>query len=222
MISVDRLKATNEGAKVDSESILIHFEEDDLPRTVFLGFISYTVRAYIPKPLRCFNCQRLGHMAKNCKEKRRCARCGGDHEYGKCGNGVQPKCCSCGGAHSVAYAGCERMKQEKNIQKMRVEKKVSYAEAVKVAIASAQVNVNMGEGALRGHRVSQNDTNVIVVDKLALVTFIAGVRNTTSDVRSKNEKIQLIVKAAVNYLALVGLTWEEVRDNLNHQSSQET
>lgn len=88
VISVVRMKATKEGLKVDSESVLIHFEEGNLPRKVFLGFISYPVRAYVPKPLRCFNCQRFGHLAKNCKEKRRCARCGGDHEYGKCGDGV--------------------------------------------------------------------------------------------------------------------------------------
>lgn len=24
-------------------------------------------------------------------------------EYGKCGEGVKPKCCNCGGNHGVAY-----------------------------------------------------------------------------------------------------------------------
>lgn len=54
------------------------------------------------------------------------------------------------------------------------------------------------------------------------MTFIAGVINSTAEVKSKSEKIQLIVKAAVHHLGLVGLAWEEVRDDLANQSSQET
>ncbi len=57
------------------------------------------------------------------------------------------------------------------------------------------------------------------MDKRDLVTFIAGVINSTADVKSKNDKIQL-VKAAVNHLGLIGLTWE-VRENLAIQSSQD-
>ncbi len=35
--------------------------------------MSYNVREYVPKHLRCLDCQRFGHTALNCKEKRRCA-----------------------------------------------------------------------------------------------------------------------------------------------------
>ena len=34
--------------------------------------------------MRCFQCQRFGHITKICEEKRGCAKCSGDHEYGKC------------------------------------------------------------------------------------------------------------------------------------------
>ena len=132
-MSVQRMKTTKEGVRVDSKTVLIEFEGQCVPKKVFLGFMSYPVRVYVPKSLRCFNCQRFGHIAKNYKEKRRCARCGGDHEHGKCGTGVQPNCCNCGGAHNVAYGGCEVMKRENNIQKVRVERKISYAEAVRVS-----------------------------------------------------------------------------------------
>lgn len=40
-------------------------------------------------------------MAKVCKGKKICARCGGEQDDGKCGEGVRPKCCNCGGNHSV-------------------------------------------------------------------------------------------------------------------------
>lgn len=99
---------------------------------------------------------------------------------------------------------------ETSVKKVRVEKKISYAEAVRVMRVSEKVNVNPGRGASRDQEVTRINTNGVVIDKMALVTFIAGVINTTADVRSKQEKIQLIVKAAINHLGLVGLTWEEV------------
>lgn len=59
-------------------------------------------------------------------------------------------------------------------------------------------------------------------EKRDLVTFIAGVINSTAEVKSKIDKIHLVVKPAINHLGLVGLTWEEVRENLANQSSQDT
>ena len=222
--NVQRMKATREGVKKDSETVLIEFDGQAIPKRVFLGFMSYPVRMYVPKPLRCFNCQRFGHIAQYCKEKRRCARCGGEHEYGKCGTGVQPKCCNCGGAHSVAYGGCEVMQRENKVQKVRVERGISYAEAVKVSREQNPEANERGVGLMGGQQVQQRAGNRegLYVEKRDLVTFIAGVINSTAEVKSKSEKIQLIVKAAVRHLGLAGLTWEEVRDNLTNQSSQES
>lgn len=74
---------------------MMTFEEEKLPERVFLGYMSYYVREYTPKPLRCYNCQRFGHTAPNCRGKRRCSRCGEDHEYMQCKKETQPNCCNC-------------------------------------------------------------------------------------------------------------------------------
>lgn len=55
-----------------------------------------------------------------------------------------------------------------------------------------------------------------------MVTFIAGVINATSEIRSKTERIQIIVKVAIHHLDMAGLKWEEVRNELSVHSSQET
>lgn len=219
IVSAQRLKVTREGVKRDSETVLIEFEGENMPKKVYLGYMSYPVRLYVPKPMRCFNCQRFGHIANYCKEKKRCARCGGEHDYGKCGTGVQPKCCNCGGSHNVAYGGCEVMRQENKIQKIRVEKRITYAEAARVSRIHDSVIIKQAELGVEEQQQSTRDK--VYVDKKDLVTFIAGVINSTAEVKSKNDKIQLVVKAAVNHLGLVGLTWEEVRENLTNQSSQE-
>lgn len=45
-----------------------------------------------------------------------------------------------------------------------------------------------------------------------MVTLIAGVINATAKIRSKMERIQIIVKAAIHHLEMAGLKWEELRD----------
>ncbi|KAK7899409.1 hypothetical protein WMY93_020262 [Mugilogobius chulae] len=69
-----------------------------------------------------------------------------EHEYGKCATGVQPKCCNCGEAHSAAYRGCQVLKQEVEIQKVRVEKKLSYVEAVKQGYIAIRQDRQTGSG----------------------------------------------------------------------------
>ena len=64
----------------NSLSVLIEFEGVCLPSWVGLGYLSFPVRSYVRPPLRCYNCQCFGHVAAVCRGKRRCGRCGGDHE----------------------------------------------------------------------------------------------------------------------------------------------
>ena len=91
-----QVKVTREGVRKDSEYVVLEFEEEVIPKEVALGFMSYSIRECVPKLMRCYNCQRFGHIAKACNGRRRCARCGEDHEYGQC-NHEQPKCFNCGG-----------------------------------------------------------------------------------------------------------------------------
>ncbi|KAL2076444.1 hypothetical protein ACEWY4_027972 [Coilia grayii] len=126
-----RLKMKRDGVLMDSLSVLLTFDELMLPQKVFTGFMSYDVRVYVPPPLRCFKCQRYGHVAAICKSKTRCSKCGGEHNYGECAEGATQKCCNCGGNHSAAYGGCEVFKRMREVQRIKVEHGMSYAEAVK-------------------------------------------------------------------------------------------
>ncbi|XP_014891407.1 uncharacterized protein LOC106949576 isoform X3 [Poecilia latipinna] len=189
-------RMTRGAERIETETVLLEFETKEMPREVFFGLIRFSVREYMPKPVRCFNCQEFGHIAKMCKGKRRCARCSGDHEYGKCGVGVKPKCCSCGGEHSVAFWGCEVMKQQTIVQKTKVAQKVTYAEACKVVEKEKQNGKSLtGEKQIIS-KVMEMVEMKIEEEKKKMVTFIAGVINATSDVKSKTERIQIIVKAA--------------------------
>ena len=174
--------------------------------------------------MRCFKCQKFGHIAKFCKEKRRCARCSGDHEYGECEGKEKPKCCSCGGEHSVAFGGCPIMKKEVEIQKVKVLEKITYAQAVK--------KIKKGDGGevvgVEGSRMQRKKVEEQVysdkgdrvwVDKKSLVTFIMKAIQAATKFMSEDERIQVIAKAAIEHLGMEELELDEIKDESSDKSS---
>lgn len=81
VIEATRLRTTRNGERCDSLSVMIKLDEMKLPDRVFIEYINYEVRSCVPPPLRCFKCQKYGHVAAICKGKQRCGRCAGEHEY---------------------------------------------------------------------------------------------------------------------------------------------
>jgi len=83
-------------------AVIIHVRDGDSKRrtkTVILTFASpqppkhiigrlymrVPVAPYIPKPLRCFNCQKYGHSSRACKNSAACVKCGeAGHEGASC------------------------------------------------------------------------------------------------------------------------------------------
>ena len=126
-----RLTYTRNGQTGKSLSVCLTFNTPNMPKKVQLGYEIFDVKPYIPPVIRCFNCQRLGHVASACRSKIRCVRCSGEHSYDQCTQKEAVKCSRCGGDHSSAYAGCNTYKAEKKIQEFRVTYNISYAEAAK-------------------------------------------------------------------------------------------
>jgi len=118
-----------EGNDGDSP-VLLTFAKSALPERVYLGSMAYRVREYIRPPLRCYKCQKSGHVAGSCRGKQKCVKCGDDHDIKEC-KAESPKCCNCGGDHAAAFRGCEHFDRARWVQTVRDLYKTSYAEAVK-------------------------------------------------------------------------------------------
>ena len=105
VVGIRRLQARREGVRVDSLSVVMEFRGRVVPKRVVIGCSQYRVRPFVPPPLRCYKCQRYGHIAAGCKGKLRCGKCGGEHGNGQCPEGAEEKCVNCGGKHPVFFGG---------------------------------------------------------------------------------------------------------------------
>ncbi|CAJ1084286.1 uncharacterized protein LOC113119923 [Xyrichtys novacula] len=217
VLELQRLKTNRNGEKTDSLSVKIRFEEPKLPDKVYIGYMCYDVRPFVPPPLRCFKCQKYGHVAAVCRGKQKCGRCAGDHEYGKCQEGAKIKCCNCGGEHTSAYRGCEAGKKAAEIQKVKTSMGISYAEAAKKVGANYIDPAKMVRADASNRveaNVSKAKENTLTVSKNDFVLFMVEVINCSAQTNSKTEKIKIIIKAAEKYLDIKGLSCEKVQETL--------
>lgn len=212
---VKRLLKTIDGEKVESQSILLEFQEDVLPERIRVGCMSFTVRAYIPPPIRCYKCQRYGHISAICKGKQRCPKCGGEHRYEECRENVQDKCCNCGGQHRVSYGGCEVRKKAVEVEQIKVVHNISYAEALKRA-QNGKDGTRKGQPKSTTDLVQKQETHIgLTVEKMIL--FMAYVINCTDQVKHKTEKIKIIVKGAERFFGFKDISWEQINKKLGEE-----
>ena len=94
------MRSDSEGNKIPTTTVKIMFETTVLPQQVKMYHFSNKVRPYVPIPIMCYRCQRLGHTAMNCSAaKARCLLCSGNHAFKECPNPNQLCCANCNGKH---------------------------------------------------------------------------------------------------------------------------
>ena len=128
VVRVERLKGKIGGEWVDSKSIKITFASPDLPDHLKIFHSYYAIRPFIPHPVQCFRCQRMGHNSLSCKSRIRCLLCGLEHVKELC-KSVAHKCANCKLNHIANSKECTYIKQAKEIQYERITKNISYKEA---------------------------------------------------------------------------------------------
>lgn len=99
--------------------------------------------------IQCRNCQRWGHIARNCNREFKCVKCDKTHKPGDCGrkedDDSQPCCVNCGiVVHPANWRGCEAYRKYVSDKKARMndarEKKLIAANNVNKVIRSSRVN----------------------------------------------------------------------------------
>lgn len=126
---VKRITLKRDDKIIKTGTYILTFNLHDQPDRILIGYLSVRVDTYIPNPLRCFTCQKFGHGSASCKNKPVCCTCGEDGHQLICTR--PPKCCNCNGDHPASSKDCPVWIKEKEIQRIRVTKKISYPQARK-------------------------------------------------------------------------------------------
>ncbi|GBL80659.1 hypothetical protein AVEN_258806-1 [Araneus ventricosus] len=128
---VRRITIRRDGQLLNTKHLILTFDSVKLPEHIKAGYMRFSVRTYIPNPLRCFKCQRFGHSKTSCRGTLTCARCAEvGHESNDCTR--TEKCVNCKGEHTSFSRNCFAWKQEKEIITTKIKKQISYQEARKL------------------------------------------------------------------------------------------
>ena len=142
-VNARRLTKFVDGARQPTESVVLTFDDVELPDAVCIGFLRRKVKQYVPLPMRCNKCQSFGHRADHCKHQAKCVRCGQSHSFESCpvkDDVAQAMCANCKGNHSAAFRGCPKYQQVSETLKVAAVNKISYRDAlVKVKSNAAAV-----------------------------------------------------------------------------------
>ena len=130
VVNVRRMEIKKEGQVIKTDTYILTFNRPEPPKNLIVGYLNIKVDLFIPNPLRCFKCQKFGHGKDRCKNEVACFRCGQKgHDNTACQN--DPKCINCQGEHMAISKNCPVWIKEKEIQRVKLERQISFPEARK-------------------------------------------------------------------------------------------
>ena len=132
---VSRFILKKDGESIKTNTLFVTFNTPTPPKELKIGYYIVKVQMYIPNPLRCFNCQKFGHSKKFCKNRLACWKCGGEgHDGSEC-TSETTHCLNCKGGHCASSKSCPIWIQEKDIQRIKTERGLSYGDARRLVIS---------------------------------------------------------------------------------------
>lgn len=136
VLRIIRLNRFSGGSKQPSTSVKVGFAGNSIPKFVQLDFLQVPVKPFVDPPLRCYRCQRPGHLASGCTAALRCLVCAGNHTKDDC-SAERPHCANCGGDHVASSRSCRVVAEGLRIQEL-VRDGLTFTEArKKVRLASS-------------------------------------------------------------------------------------
>ena len=81
--------------EVNLNTFLIIYSTHNIPISIRIGQYNIRVNPYVPNPVRCFKCQKLGHGQSQCKGKIVCFKCSKEDHDGYTSENDH-KCTNCG------------------------------------------------------------------------------------------------------------------------------
>ena len=128
------IRDRNEGEVIPTYTLFLTFGSPDLPKEITVGYLKGKVALFVPN--------KFGHMSQRCKVAAKCPGCGKDKQEGRYEG---PKLCSnCNGPHASSAKDFP-VWQEKKIQRVLDEERISFPEARQLVEAKMPTVITGGK-----------------------------------------------------------------------------
>ena len=182
VVGVNRVTLKKEGKVIPTNTLFLTFGSPELPKEITVGYLKVKVVLFVPNPLRCFNCNKFGHTSQRCKVAAKCTGCGRYKHEGQCEG---PKLCSnCNGPHASSAKDCPVWQKDKEIQRVRLEKRISFPEARQLVEAKMPTVIIGGKTYVAVASTRRESKSVQCQTSLTWVCSDRPLRMTESNVRS--------------------------------------
>lgn len=190
--------------KIPSTTVALEFR-GPYPHEILLNGLVFRPEKQLPSPLRCKNCQKLGHTERFCTTPKTCPTCGKNHDSTEnCTS--PPHCVNCNGDHSANSLTCPKFIQMRLIARSASENGVTiqearsklYSDAAKtsieatpdpeIAILKSQVDALQTE--MRRIRVEASKINIIEHKVEQLDTAVNHIKNSFEEFQRSQKKME--------------------------------
>ena len=154
-----------------TNTYLLTFGMPTLPTNIQVGLYQMKIDMFVPNPLRCLKCQRFGHGQNTCRGCETCFKCEEGHDGKSCQK--DPMCKNRKGDHMSSSMQCPILKKEKEILKVKTEKKFTHPEAKRIV-------------------------NIYHVPKTNMQSYASALKVTTKDSSTQAHESQILSLTSVN------------------------
>ena len=178
---MNRVTLKKERKVIPTNTLFLTFGSPELPKEITVSYLKVKVTLFVPNPTRCFNCNKFGHTSQRCKVAAKCTDCGKDKHEGHCEG--HKLCSNCNGPHAPSAKNCPVWQKEKEIQRVRVEKRISFPEARQLVEAKMPTVITGGKTYAAAASTRRESKSVQCPTSLTWVCSDRPIRTTESNVR---------------------------------------
>ncbi|XP_075164134.1 uncharacterized protein LOC142236743 [Haematobia irritans] len=130
IMELRKIKRNENGNLVDTGAAVITFNNIHRPSRIKIGYNICTVFEHIPNPLKCRNCQKLGHTKNHCKKIALCGECAQPPPHDVCNRKF---CVNCNiESHTSNDPKCPTFLKHKSVNKIKINNRCTVREAWKI------------------------------------------------------------------------------------------
>lgn len=123
VVEVRKITKNDGNGIIATGAAIITFDLFHLPEYLKLGWERVSVEEYIPNPMKCANCQKLGHTKNRCKNIELCKECGFPKPHEACSRTF---CVNCQTEEHTSYdPDCPTFWKHKSVNYLRITRRCS-------------------------------------------------------------------------------------------------